>query len=188
MENKSALEFIYKAVEDTANTIRALDAKINYLLVAISLNFALMGLIFQKILDIYNYYKSVPLMSGTLLVMLITYTVTTTRCVFFSYKTLSPKDNPEDHVDITNVSPNKLWYLNNKDGKISISLNDYYNIIKNLNTDELILSSSFELMKLSYIRNVKLQYVNKSVSNLMMSLAAFLVIIILVFLQYFILI
>lgn len=111
MDNEKRLEFIYKAIEDTTNTIRALDTKINYIFVAIGVVFALMGVVFQRVLDVYDLYKSVPWMSGTLLLLLIIYALATIISVWFGYKTLSPKDNPEEHVDFSDVSPSKLWYL-----------------------------------------------------------------------------
>lgn len=188
MEDEKRMEFIYKAIEDTTNTIRALDTKINYIFVAIGLVFALMGVVFQKILDVYACYIAMPWISGALLFLLIIYAVMTIRSFWFGYKTLSPKNNPEEHVDCSNVSPNKLWYLvNNEDGKISISLKNYYEKIKTLSTDDLLLSSSFELMKSSYIRNIKLQNSKKSIFSFVISIVAFTGVVIVVFLHYFIL-
>lgn len=188
MEDEKRLEFIYKAIEDATNTIRALDTKINYIFVAIGLVFALMGVVFQRVLDVYDLYKSVPWISGTLLLLLTIYAFTTVISVWFGYKTLSPKNNPEEHVDCSDVSPNKLWYLvNNKKGIISISLKDYSEKIRTLPINDLILSSSFELMKSSYIRNIKLQNSKKSIFSFIVSVFAFTGVIIILFLHYFIL-
>lgn len=186
MEDERRLEFIYKAMEDTTNTIRALDAKINYIFVAIGLVFALMGIVFQKVLDVYNFYKSVPWISGTLLLLLATYAFTTIISVWFGYKTLIPKNKPEEHLDCSHVSPNKLWYLvNNKSDILSIPLKDYYDKITTLSINDLILSSSFELMKSSYIRNIKLQNSKKSIFSFIISIFAFTAVIIILFLHYF---
>ncbi|MRY42632.1 hypothetical protein [Clostridium beijerinckii] len=188
MEDEKRLEFIYKAIEDTTNTIRALDTKINYVFVAIGLVFALMGVVFQRVLDVYDLYKAVPWISGTLLLLLIIYAFTTVISVWFGYKTLIPKNNPEEHVDCSDVSPNKLWYLvNNKKGIISISLKDYYDKMENLSISDLVLASSFELLKASYIRNIKLENSKKSIFNFIISVFAFTGVIIILFLHYFIL-
>lgn len=188
MEDERRLEFIYKAIEDTTNTIRALDSKISYIFAAIGLIFALLGVVFERVLEVYNVFKSVSWKSGILLSLLIIYAITTILSVWFGYKTLNPKDNPEKHVDCTGVSPNKLWYLvNNKEGKISILLKDYYEKIKTLPINDLILSSSFELMKSSYIRNSKLQNSRRSIFSFILSILAFTGVIIILFLYYFIL-
>ncbi|MEY7999427.1 hypothetical protein AB8U03_04305 [Clostridium sp. Mt-5] len=189
MTNSDNLNFVYKAIDDTCNTIRALDVKIYYIFVTMGLVFGLIGVTFDKILQFYNQYKYIPIIDGSLLLLIIVYGTMTARAIWYGYRTLAPENNPLEHIDYGDIKPNQLWYLtNNEKGKISIPLDEYYKKISCLGINDLLLSASFELMKLSFMRNTKLNYVNKSIFNFMVSLFSFIIILAFVFIYNFIIV
>ena len=124
--NEKKLEFIYNAMNDARDTIRALDNKVSYIFAAIGIVFALIGIVFNKILKVYNHFKGTPAISGVIFISLIIYIGATIFSAFFGYKTLNPKVNPDNHLHLDGIVPHKLWYLisDNKNNVI-MPLTDY---------------------------------------------------------------
>lgn len=181
------LEYIYKAMDDTSSTIRALDAKINYIFVATGIVFALLAGVFDKILTVYKDNSSRPYVSGVIFLLLSAYIVFMFISIYKGYITLYPKNNPQDKVYHENSDVKNLWYLlnDNKNNSLKMTLKDYNDELKSMSEDDILTSILFELMKLSYIRNIKLKTSNSCINCFYISTAVFSFIMIILFLYYF---
>ena len=182
------LEYIYKAMDDTSNTIRALDAKINYIFVETGIVFALLAVVFNEIFKFYKDNSSKPYISGAIFLLLIAYIVCILISIYNGYITLYPKNNPQDKVNNENINVKNLWYLLNDDKNdlLKMTLKDYNDKLKSMSEDDILTSVSFELMKLSYIRNIKLKTSNRCINYFYISVAIFCVVMIILFVHYFI--
>jgi hypothetical protein len=176
-------ELVYKAIEDTTNTIRFLDTKIAAVFVFMGLIFAFIASIGGNIYSAIINLKHLNVIYDGTLVILALYILLTLISVIYGFLAVNAIDNPTDHVK-TNSKEGKdipaVWYLcTNKElncktkrttDMVTTSIEDYTQKIKTITQNQLIETISLEHLKVSYIREMKLKRTNKSIEFFMTSL------------------
>lgn len=176
VEFKDRTELIYKAIDDTTNTLRFIDTKVASIFVVIGILTSMFIGLGDRILTVYNFYENMPVHSSIIGLSIVVYLVSIIISVIFGFKTIKAADNPNDHINNDGYEGKNLWYLLSKsDGKIAISVNEYLNEINNLDEDNFIKMISIELMKVSAIRNIKIQNINKSIDWFKVSIISILI-------------
>lgn len=153
-------EIVYKAIEDAGNTIRFLDTKVGGVFVVIGLIITFLGAVKDCVYDVFLHFRGTPFHFWLIIVALTAFSVTTIISVVFGFRAIRPKDNPIEHVDVeedTKKELKSLWYLgvDKKTKMVVPSLEQYVKKIDLLSQSDLLREISVELMKLSYIRNMK---------------------------------
>lgn len=172
------IEFLYKAIEDAQRTIRIIDTKAGFILVALGIitpylsYFAntLWPLMLLKL----NFYVLIEIILGISSLSIFL------AVALICFKAINPLSSPVQHINtggcMTNI-PFYLWDIQPKMGYRDL-LTEKCDSILNHNVSELaenyrqssegdiIKSLSLELAKLSYIREKKIFRVNKSISLL----------------------
>ncbi|EEK47386.1 hypothetical protein FO497_06565 [Bacillus cereus ATCC 10876] len=182
-DNKNRLDFLYKAIDDTQNTIRFTDTKAGAVVVFWTL---VLNIILRK--D-FNWYLSV-LTTNNWVEQLVVVILTATLIYFFAksvwmvYMTLVPRINPREHIDTTDFDAQHLFFLsetvpgiegkylysNYGNPKMKISAKEYYDKLTNLDSEGVEKELIIELQKVSYIRNVKLARANVAITAVVYSL------------------
>lgn len=179
-------EFIYNAIDDNENTIRFLDTKVGGVYVVIGLIIAFLGGINESIYNTLVYFKSDLIDFIIIITSILGYAILTTISVIYGFFTIKSINNPLKHIDSTDVNcEESLWHLSvNKNGNIAQSLKDYIRKINELNYQDLLQQISCELMKISYIRNEKLNKSNLCIKYFISSLIPLCIILIYIFVYY----
>lgn len=173
---KDKTELIYKTIEDNTNTIRFIDTKVASIFVVIGILTSIFIELGNRVLMVYNFYKNMPVHSSIIGLSIVTYIVSIIIAVIFGFRTIKATDNPNDHINNDGYEGKHLWYLLSKsDKKIEISVNEYLNEINSLDEDNFIKMISVELMKVSAIRNIKIQNINKSIFWFQVSIISILI-------------
>lgn len=162
-------EYLYKAIEDTTNTIRFLDTKVGAVFVGISICLTLIQISLGSIQNLYNSMKQNTIVGGFLIFMFVLYSILVILSLFYSFKTIRPKGYV--NIQTENCTFNQLWYIGNEVvNKNQVFLLEYYDRLKNMSRKDCTLSILAELLKLSSIRNIKLQNSNLSIMFFIWSL------------------
>lgn len=163
--------FIYNAINDAQETIRFTDTKSGAVIVVV------MGLIAGVVTLIDKYYTLLNQLAVLPKVIAILGVIYFSLCIFISLilslRSINPANNPNDHIDLGDWpnSPNIKYYLSGltpsmrwedylwelKDLKFSISASEYYKNIEGSKDPDLLKSLTLELLKLSYIKEKKMQ-------------------------------
>lgn len=155
------IDFLVKAIEEVQETNRFLDTKAGVVVIFESslLAILLSGLIDKTVLE-HIYYLQTNSPKGYfifLVVFAVVYILGLIVHILLTLKVIFPSESVEDHVDISDFEPRRLFYLYelNKKDVIQPSLVDYAENLAEMTTDEIIKEYIFELLKLSYIRKKK---------------------------------
>lgn len=163
--------FIYSAINDAQETIRFTDTKSGAVIVVV------MGLIAGVVTLIDKYYTLLNQLTVLPKVIAIVGIIYFSVCLFISLilslRSINPANNPNEHIDLGDWSdkPNIKYYLSGltssmrwedylwelKDLKFSISASEYYKNIEGSRNPDLLKSLTLELLKLSYIKEKKMQ-------------------------------
>lgn len=176
--------FIYNAINDTQETIRFTDAKSGSVIVVV------MGLIAGVVTLIDKYYlllNKLPSLCREFTIVGVTcFIVSILASLILSLLSINPSNNPNEHIDIGEFldKPNIKYYLSGlnpkmrlkdylwepKDLKFSTTVSEYYKNIEESEDSDLLKALSYELIKLSYIKEKKiyrtkasLKWVEKSI-------------------------
>lgn len=163
--------FIYNAINDAQETIRFTDTKSGAVIVVV------MGLIAGVITLIDKYYILLKHLAFFPKVVAIVGVVYFSICLFISLilslRSINPANNPNNHIDLGDWSdkPDIEYYLSGlipsmrwedylwelKDVKFGINASEYYKSIEESKKSDLLKSLTLELLKLSYIKEKKMQ-------------------------------
>lgn len=154
-------QFLYESVRDIQNTIRTLDTKTNYLMVALVIPLVKLGVIFTKCVWLLklpgHQWVFVPLVAVFVLFWGLAFLAV--------FKTLAAIDNPSEHI--TGDHPRGAFYSAGifQTGSMDVFFNRalrsrvqfHQHLADTPATDDVIASElAFEQMKLVYIREVKM--------------------------------
>lgn len=163
--------FLYNAINDTQETIRFTDSKSGAVIIVV------MGLIAGLVTLIDKYYivlKELPSLPKDIAIFGIIYFLS---CLFISLilalRSINPANNPNHHIEIGDWSdrPNIKYYLSGltplmrwkdylwelKDSKFGLSASEYHRDVEGSEDDDLLRALTFEFLKLSYIKEKKMQ-------------------------------
>lgn len=162
MDNQNRMLFLSSAISDAQELIKFIDAKLT---VAITLLSSFIVAYFLSLDDLINSYKKLSVSFHVLFYIF---------CIFFIFsiiivvRIIKPTDNPEKNIQTGNaIKPSLKFYLESNTKSWSypfhnsslFKLCDNYDAIKGniiSATDEQIIDSlSYELCKVSFIRNIK---------------------------------
>ena len=163
--------FIYNAINDTQETIRFTDTKSGAVIVVA------MGLIAGVVTLLDKYYTLLNQLAVLPKVIAIMGIIYFSVCLFISLilslRSINPANNPNNHINIGDWQdmPNTKYYLSGltssmrwedylwelNDLKFSLSASKYYKSIEESNDSDLLKSLTLELLKLSYIKEKKMQ-------------------------------
>ncbi|MCQ1529517.1 DUF3307 domain-containing protein [Lutispora saccharofermentans] len=163
--------FLYSAINDTQEIIRFTDTKSGAVIVVV------MGLIAGVVTLIDKYYtslKQLTILPEMIAILGVSYFLV---CLFISLilslRSINPANDPNHHIDIGDwlnkpkikyylcgMTPTMRWedYLwELEDLKFSISASEYYKIMEESENTDILKALIMELLKLSYIREKKMQ-------------------------------
>jgi len=179
------IELLYKSIEDNQNTIRFVDTKAAAVLLLIGILFTYLTTIYRKIKElIFYFYKNdnMNIIGECIHVLLIISFFIIITFLFLSlylaFLTLIAKNNPEKSINI-DVKKNKMniFYLsniipkiniinifNNKNGffRLKESTSFIMDVVKKSEEEDIVQYLTFEILKLSYIREMKINRINFS--------------------------
>ncbi|NTW09593.1 MAG: hypothetical protein HGA28_08515 [Anaerolineaceae bacterium] len=164
--------FLLEAMGEAQQTNRFLDAKAGVLVSFESaLLFLVVAIIFdsRRFAEIKGTILSMPAWNSALiLVYCAVYLSILIAHIIYTLRALSPARDPEQHVSMGGYKSKRLFFLKRDDssGKIQPSVAEYAGRLSSLKDREVIHELVFELMKLSYIRDVKSERVQRSLEAL----------------------
>jgi len=163
MENK--INFLNSAISDAQELIRFIDTKTAIVVTILGSYIIAFFTSIDKIIAYKSEYSFWFWMSLILFFLLLI------CCIGITTRIIKPTNNPVDNLDLDNIQIPKLKYYlptnnyqndylysfkNSKKYKLSENFKSYYQTIKNDTEDkDIIKALSFELLKVSYIRNIK---------------------------------
>ena len=167
MEQK--LNFAYGSIQDIQETIRFLDTKAGAIIILITaITTAIIAIMDSFILFFINQTVTCKniLLSGCILFAIFMYIT-----LYLSIKAIHPRNNPNEHV-IIGDDKNELilsyfvsgfsskmrvsdYIKERKDLKSRISVTEHYRAILESTPEQILLTLSYEIIKLSYIRDKK---------------------------------
>lgn len=158
------LEFLYKAIEDSQLTIRFVDTKTSVTTFVVGL---IVALLTSGLPDFANYFWNMPpviqFISFTVIVISGLHIALTLN---IAIQVVYPKTNPSQHI-IKTTNLKEVFYIYElaEDGGKSVIKQTYEDYLTKLNSinsiDELIKELAYELLKVSYIREIKISNVKK---------------------------
>jgi hypothetical protein len=159
MERK--IDFLARAIEDARADIRALDARAGVLvLFEVGLLVALMaGLLnsgwFSVVKNLVR--QEVTWFAALLLALFAILVMAFIFHVLLTLRIILPSDNPDRHVSAGEYQPRGLFRLRklDADGRITPSLADYLQRLKEAGDEELLQEYGLELQRLAYVRRLK---------------------------------
>ncbi len=150
--------FVQTAIDNATQMITLTDAKVGALIALYSLIIAGIIEVRENISDAlvaaYNYST---FFFSIILILCVTCLILLCISVIFAIKTVMPTNNPKQNVRHSQFRDEQMWFVMLSEDKkqVGYSLDSYTDRL--LNKDEFfcIKCLSYELLKLSYIRNVK---------------------------------
>ena len=140
-KNKSdALEYTLAAIADTQESIRAYDTKSEILAVLLTLAITFV-----------NYDNNLCLSSFIGWIVFAT-TIAGLVSITFIGTVLFPVSNPEEQIELGDYKPKRVFFVSPPQLKSGFSVAEH---VKAVNKADLQAESSYELLKLSFIRNRK---------------------------------
>ena len=177
IENDKRIEYLYNAIRETQDLIKFTESKIAFITGLLSAYFALVLLTIENVIKYQIYFSWLLLIAFCLtLISLIV-------CVWIIIRIIFPIKDPHHIIDAMPddfpkikfyLAPNKyktIFYpfINSSRDRLTISFGNYLSQIKNMDENELIKVLSFELMKISFIRNIKNDRLKCLVASLVVS-------------------
>lgn len=151
-------EFVQSAIDNATQMITLVDAKIGALIALYSLIIAGIIEVREEIANslilTYNDCRCIFIV----LVFMITISVIILGIsIIFAIKTVMPTINPSENVVHREFADKQMWYVMLSDDKkhLEYSLDDYSRKLLMKNEQFCLKCLEYELLKLSYIRNVK---------------------------------
>jgi len=151
-------EFVQSSIDNATQMITLIDAKVGVL-------FALYSLIFVGIIEVRENIKNALVLSYEtcknlfviLLVMTIGCFLLFSISAIFALNTVMPTINPNKNVQHRQFTDKQMWYIMTSKDKthLEYSLDDYCRKLSRKSNNFCIKCLSYELLKLSYIRNKK---------------------------------
>ncbi|MFS0882205.1 DUF3307 domain-containing protein [Metabacillus niabensis] len=192
-ENKSKLDFLYKAIDDAQNTIRFTDTKAGAVIAFWTL---VLNVLIRTKDDWINLFGELSSNEKILIIIFIFLMLFYfLRSIWLSYMTLVPKLNPRKHIDINDFHAQDLFFIsethpeikgkylygNYENLKLKNSAKDYHDKISKLDNNDIEKELVFELQKISFIRNIKISRTSTAIT----SVIYFLITIMLMFIYLF---
>lgn len=156
-------QFLYAAVADTQNTIRALDQKTNYLMVILLIPLAKLGSIYTKSIDLVG--LSHPWARWVFIPLIALFAIAWCAAIFAVFKTLTAIDDPAGHISGNHPRgsffASKLFATCFVDTFVNRNISSVQQHHQHLadapKTDEEVAGElAYEHMKLAYIKSVKM--------------------------------
>lgn len=176
--NKNKLDFLIKAIDDTQNTIRFSDSKA----IAVIGFWTFLITIFSRTHDWWlSLFNNISHWTELvfLVILFILMMQSLIRSIWLSYLTLVPRSNPSDHIEKSNVVTKNLFYLfgynqslpleskyiyqNHSNLKLTKTTREYIDELDSLDDEGLQTELVYELQKVSFIRNLKIDRVNVAI-------------------------
>ncbi len=180
MENK--INFLNTAISDAQELIRFIDSKTTVIITILSAYILAFFASLEKIIEYSSSYSfCFWLFLILFLILLIASIVITTRII-------KPSNNPIENVILGNLSnPNLKFFItpndygndkfylfkNSKKFKLTENFETYLNGVNTFSNQDIIDSLTFELIKVSYIRNIKNDRFNSLLTLLIFTTLAF---------------
>jgi hypothetical protein len=158
------IEFLYSAISDAQELIRFVDAKTA---VAITILAAYLVAFFSAIDNVVEYHSYYSfwfwLFLSAFLILIACSIIVTARII-------RPTNNPKDNVNFNDIVEPKLKYfltpndyskgnfypfINSSSFKLKESFEAYINQLSGINDEDILNTLTFELFKVSFIRNIK---------------------------------
>lgn len=162
MDFNQKIGFLYKSIEDTQSTIRAVDIKASFMFVVVFLPITAL----KNILTVGNGLITISHNYWWIITPTI---VLWTISLYFLFKTIVSISNPAEKIDgekpnglfygASLFSLSKIDYFFNFPIKSKKHISDYVKIMPT-NEEELVRELIFEKMKLIYIRDIKIHRSN----------------------------
>ncbi len=168
-EIEQKLNFMYSAIQDTQETIKFTDTKSGTVVVIGAAFITAIVTLVDKYINLFNNQSEI-----TKLILIVgssLFCMSLFVALYLSLKSINPSNNPNEHVKfgdtnknidvdyyLTGLSPKMRFrdYIREyKDSKLSTSVSQYYNSIRNADSERLLLSLTYEFIKLSYIKDKK---------------------------------
>ncbi len=164
MDPKDKIPFLTLAINDTQQLIKNIDTKLTVVLTILG---AFIVTYFNKIDEIIYHSKELGHWWWLTMILFVYYLI---RTIVLTAKILIPTQNPSLHINMGTASSPKVDFFlptnNYANGDIHLfndtimcylskNYNDFINEVKNADGNDLIEALSYELLKLSYIRNLK---------------------------------
>ncbi|MFV9957783.1 MAG: DUF3307 domain-containing protein [Rickettsia conorii subsp. raoultii] len=180
---KNRLDFLYKAIDDTQQTIRFTDAKAGAVVGFWTL---FLTLTLRNYESVYSLLISHTLLIEKLLIIAFLLVLGYFFCnsLLMAYLTLVPKINPKAHINSEDFSVDDLFFLwetnqpvagkylysSLDDLKMKISAKEYRDKFLEFDSSKIEQSLIVELLKVSFIRNLKLTRTNVAITSVINSL------------------
>jgi len=160
MENK--INFLSLAISDAQELIRFIDTKTAIIITILGSYIVGFFVSLDKIAQYSAYYSSF------FWFLLILFLITLTVCIIVTSRIIKPTNNPSDNIKLGNVTQpainffiapnnNSFWFpfCNSKKHKLKTSFESIQNEMELASDAEIVKSLSYELLKVSFIRNIK---------------------------------
>ena len=168
-DNEQKLNFLYNAIQDTQETIKFTDTKSGAIAVLGSAFVTAIVTLVDKYINLFNNQTDISkliLIAGSAFFGICLFI-----SLYLSIKSINPSNNPNKHVEfgdvdcevdvnyyLTGLTPKMrfrdyIWEC--KDSKFSTSVEQYYDSISKVDSEGLLLSLTYEFIKLSYIKEKK---------------------------------
>jgi hypothetical protein len=183
--NDQKINYLISAIADAQELIRFIDAKTAIVITIIGAYFIGIFSILDKIV------KYCDKFSGPFWVTLSIFVVFLILSILVTARIIKPTDNPltnikldvEEKKTIPNIpfylGPNKykkkwtIFYKNDKSNKLEQDFSGFKNSLKIAKAEDLIDTLSLELLKVSFIRNIKNDLFNKLIIFLLITTVLF---------------
>lgn len=151
-------EFVQSAIDNATQMITLVDAKVGVLI-------ALYGLIIAGIIEVRGEIANslISTYENCMCLFVVLVSVISVSFLFlcvsiiFAIKTVMPTINPSENIIHRNFADKQMWYvlLSSDKNHLEYSLDDYHRKLLMKNEQFCIKCLEYEMLKLSYIRNVK---------------------------------
>lgn len=156
------IAFLEKALDDAQEAIRFLDSKTAIAIPIVGAYFIGLLLAAENLVEYWKFY------SACFIFLLVTSILGLIACVVIIKRIIRPTENPKENINLGGASlpdlgfylaPNeyKWWYAvwNSEHHKLKCNFSDYLASVNAADHNTIINSLSFELLKVSFIRNIK---------------------------------
>jgi len=173
------ISFLYKAIDDAQAIIRMVDTKAGAVIAFWTVIITIITKLGCEVIVSDLWMKSDII--GVLIILLAG--VCVLNSIYLALMTVLPLNAPVYHVEndipispkesfyLFSMNPNiegSLLYFNSKKPKLGLSRGTYEKILSQLNNRKDIISElSYELLKVSFIRNMKLSRINRSLQSIL---------------------
>jgi hypothetical protein len=161
-EVQNRINFLSIAISDAQEIIKFIDTKAAIIVTILG---AYIVAVFSTLKNVFRYHQYY---SGCFWVLLIIFASLLIACIIVTRRIIHPTNNPTENIHKGNLSvpdlkffiaPNKHHrgypFFNSEKHKLEGSFEDYHSKVNGATSDSIISSLTFELLKISFIRNIK---------------------------------